>query len=281
MPLEDDFCDIIKKARTGQGLTVGDLARMTGLPGHDIAALERGDPPRDREEVQALAKALGLRPEPLEAIALKGWRPAPAPASITCVETIHGEISGYAVKGYVLHDSGEALLIDTGYNAGAVLDFLSRRGLRLVAICLTHGHADHAEGIDRILSTRPVPVYVGPDDVALLNWKPPSEQRSVPEDGRTIQVGCLTVRCLTTPGHTPGGICYHVEQGGQPICFVGDTLFAGSIGRANPAKLYPIHLESVRTRVLTLPHDTVLFPGHGPSTTVQEELVYNPFAGTS
>jgi glyoxylase-like metal-dependent hydrolase (beta-lactamase superfamily II) len=279
MPLEDDFCDIIKKARTGQGLTVGDLARMTGLPGHDITALERGDPPRDREEVHAIAKALGLRPEPLEAIALKGWMPAPAPPSITCVETIHGDIGGYAVKGYVLHDAGEALLIDTGYNAAAALDFLSRRGLRLVAVCLTHGHADHAEGIDRILSTRPVPVYVGPDDVALLNWRPPGERLSVPEDGRAIDVGGLTVRCLATPGHTPGGICYRVERGGQPICFVGDTLFAGSIGRANPATLYPVHLDSVRTRVLTLPHDTVLFPGHGPSTTVQEELVYNPFAG--
>ncbi len=281
MPLEDDFCDIIKKARTGQGLTVGDLARMTGLPGHDIVALERGDPPRDREEVQALAKALGLRPEPLETIALKSWMPAPAPASITCVETIHGEIGGYAVKGYVLHDSGEALLIDTGYNAGAALDLLRGRGLRLVAVCLTHGHADHAEGIHRVLSTWPVPVYVGPDDVALLTWKPPSEQRAVPEDRRTIQVGRLTVRCLPTPGHTPGGICYYVEQDGPPICFVGDTLFAGSIGRANPTKLYPIHLESVRRRVLTLPRDTVLFPGHGPSTTVREELVYNPFAGAS
>ena len=96
-----------------------------------------------------------------------------------------------------------------------------------------------------------------------------------------IQVGGLSVRCMATPGHTPGGICYRVEQGTQQICFVGDTLFAGSIGRANPFSLYPAHLDSVRRRVLTLPARTVLFPGHGPATTVSEELSHNPFAAES
>ncbi|MFO0732254.1 MAG: hypothetical protein U0361_14965 [Nitrospiraceae bacterium] len=63
----------------------------------------------------------------------------------------------------------------------------------------------------------------------------------------------------------------------RPLCFVGDTLFAGSIGRSNPAGLYATHLESVRRRVLKLSHETCLFPGHGPATTVREELVHNPF----
>ena len=78
---------------------------------------------------------------------------------------------------------------------------------------------------------------------------------------------------MTTPGHTPGGVCYKTEGS----CFVGDTLFAGSIGRANPPTLYPTHLKSVRTRVLTLPETLILFPGHGPSTTVREEKAHNPF----
>ena len=78
---------------------------------------------------------------------------------------------------------------------------------------------------------------------------------------------------MTTPGHTPGGVCYKTEA----HCFVGDTLFAGSIGRANPSTLYPTHLKSVRTRVLTLPENFILFPGHGPSTTVREEKDHNPF----
>jgi glyoxylase-like metal-dependent hydrolase (beta-lactamase superfamily II) len=83
---------------------------------------------------------------------------------------------------------------------------------------------------------------------------------------------------MTTPGHTPGGICYRVEDQGQAVCFVGDTIFAGSIGGSNPATLYATHLESVRQRVLKLGEPTVLLPGHGPATTVREELLFNPFA---
>src|SRR5512141_1912524 len=150
MPLEDDFCDIIKKARTGQGLSVTDVARMTRLPSDNITALERGVCPPDRTEVQALAEALGLRPGPLEQIAIEKWEPV-AQRPMAWVETIQGSINGYGVQGYVVHDSGEAVLIDTAYNAPAMVEFLSTHRLRLMGICLTHGHADHADGIDQIL----------------------------------------------------------------------------------------------------------------------------------
>ena len=78
-------------------------------------------------------------------------------------------------------------------------------------------------------------------------------------------------------GHTPGGICYKVQSQDQALCFVGDTLFAGSVGGSNPLSLYEEHLASVRRRVLQLDQDTVLLPGHGPPTTVNEERVTNPF----
>ncbi len=276
MPLEDDFCDILKKARTGQGLTVGDVARMTGLPGADITALERGDQPRDRAEVRALATALGLRAPALEQIAIDKWEPVlqEPPAWI---EAIRGSINGYGVQGYVVHDGGEAAVIDTAYNAPPMLEFIRKRGLRLVAICLTHGHADHAEGIEQLLAHADVPVYLGPDDVALLHWTPRNDRLAVPSEGQAIPVGQRIIRCMTTPGHTPGGICYRLDDPRQPCCFVGDTLFAGSIGRSNPSKLYFTHLRSVRERLLVLPADYRLFPGHGPATTVEEELLHNPF----
>jgi len=277
MPLEDEFADIIKKARMGQGLSVAEISRTTGLPGGDITALERGDPPRDRAEVRALAKALGLRPGPLEQIAIDQWEPSVAPP-ISWVETVRGSINGYGVQGYVVYDGGEALLIDTAYNASAMIDVLTQHHLRLVGICLTHGHADHADGIDRILKYREAPVYLGLDDVDLLSWRPPADQLKAPEDGQTIAVGRLRVQCLATPGHTPGGICYRVDTEAQSVCFVGDTLFAGSIGRSNPSTLYQAHLASVRTHVLGLPPESRLLPGHGPVTTVREELDHNPFA---
>lgn len=279
MPLEDDLCDIIKKARTGLKLSVGDVARLTGLPGADITALERGDQLRDRAELRAIATALGLRLTSLEEIVLEKWLPRPLPM-MPGIETVQGEISGYAVKGYIVHDTDEAVLIDTAYNAEMMIEILEARRLRVVGICLTHGHADHAEGIQQLVTRWPVPVYLGAEDLTLLHWKPSEKQLAAPDHGRTISVGRLTIRCLATPGHTPGGICYRVEMPWGPVSFVGDTLFAGSIGRSNPAQLYQKHLGSVRRQVLTLPEDCLLLPGHGPGTTVREELDHNPFYAT-
>jgi len=90
------------------------------------------------------------------------------------------------------------------------------------------------------------------------------------------------VHVHNTPGHCPGGVCLQVAKKGSAgdHLFVGDTLFAGSVGRSNPAQLYRTHLESVRRQVMTLPADSLLLPGHGPGTTVREELEHNPFYTT-
>lgn len=277
MPLEDDFCDIIKKARRGQGLSEGDLARASGLAAGDVTVLERGGRLPTKQEIEALAAALHLRVEPLLTIVLERWMPAP-PQAAGPVETVMGDINGYAVKGYVVYNSGEAVFVDTAYNAEAMLAVLERKHLQLKAVCLTHGHADHAGGLDVILQHHRVPVYLGRGDKPLLGWIPPADLMKPAEDGRTVTVGRLTLRLIETPGHTPGGICYRVEGAGHDVCFVGDTLFAGSIGGSNPASLYRTHLESVRRRVLALPPDATLLPGHGPATTVREERAHNPFA---
>lgn len=276
MPLEDDFCDILKKSRVGQGLSIGDVSRLTGLSSGDISAWERGEQVRDREEVQALATALGLRAEPLGQIALDKWEPL-AQRQPVWIETVYGSVGGYGVQGYIVHDQGEAMVIDTAYNAPAMIKVLNEHKLRLVGICLTHGHADHADGIDHILKHREVPVYLGPEDIDLLQWRPRVDLLAVPMDGHAITVGRRTVHCLTTPGHTPGGICYRVDDSQQPVCFVGDTLFAGSIGRSNPSTLYATHLDSVRKRLFQLTPNYRLLPGHGPATTVAEERNHNPF----
>jgi len=279
MPLEDDLCDILKKARTGQKLSVGHVARLTGLSSAEISALERGDPLRDRAELRAIGKALGLRVAPLEQIAIEKWLPQALPA-MPGIETVLGEISGYSVKGYIVHDSGEAVLIDTAYNAETMIEILEARRLKLIGICLTHGHTDHAEGIQKIVNRWPVPVYLGAEDVTLLHWKPSEDQLAPPAHGQTLSVGRVPIRCVATPGHTPGGFCYSVEMPWGPVCFVGDTLFSGSIGRSNPFQLYQTHLESVRREVLSLTQECLLLPGHGPGTTVQEELAHNPFYTT-
>lgn len=277
MPLEDELSDILKKSRTGQQLTVEQVAQKSGLSAGDVTGLEHGQGPMTPDAIAAVAHALGLKSDPLAAIALDHWSPAPTPA-IAGIETVRGDIGGYEVKGYIIHDRGEAVLVDTGFNAPEMLARLARLKLKLVGICLTHGHDDHSGGMDELLVKWKVPVYLGQGDEPLLKWHPPSGTLTIPTDGQTLTVGRLSIHCVTTPGHTPGGICYRVDHAGQPICFVGDTLFAGSIGGSNPRTLYATHLESVRKRVLTLAEETVLFPGHGPSTTVREERTHNPFA---
>jgi len=280
MTLEDEFCDIVKKARMGQGYSIAEVAQKADLSNKELEALEKGSRPPSAKEVEAIGCALQLKTKPLTEITIEGWVPESSPNWVDgLVVTVVGDIGGYAVKGYVLFDSHsqEAVLIDTAYNAGAMLAVLKEHGLQLRGVCLTHGHADHAGGLDRILAEWPVPVYLGEGDFPLLPWKPSRETLSVPSQGQTIPVGNLTVECVATPGHTPGGYCYKVHHAGQDLCFVGDTLFAGSIGRSNPFSLYPRHLDSVRQSVLQLPNGTVLLPGHGPATTVKEEVVHNPF----
>lgn len=279
MKLEDDFCDIIKKARQGLGRSVEAIAHASGIRPEEISTLERGSRAPTDGEMRAVANALALRVDALAAIAAGRWGPPPSATHVaSCVETILGDIGGYEVKGYVVHDADEAILIDTAYNPSAMIRTLTQRHLRLTAICLTHGHADHADGLEELLDYRQVPVYLGEADESLLSWSPPCDVLLSPRHGETLSVGRLTVQFMATPGHTPGGTCYRLERNTDAICFVGDTLFAGSIGRSNPSTLYPTHLQSVRERVLKLPLDTTLLPGHGPATTVREEVTHNPFA---
>ncbi|MDT7042187.1 MBL fold metallo-hydrolase [Candidatus Nitronereus thalassa] len=280
MPLEDEFCDIVKKARSGLAYSVEQVSEHATLSRTDWESLEKGVRMPSAAEVEATANVLSLKSRALNAVAIELWEPIPSPSWLeTAVITVRGEIGGYEVKGYVLFDAGtkEAVFIDTAYNAKAMLAEVKSRGFKLVGVCLTHGHTDHAGGLDSILKEWPVPVYLGNGDFPLLPWKPEKEKLVVPHNGQKISVGSLTVTCLATPGHTPGGFCFQVSLVDHKICFVGDTLFAGSIGRSNPFSLYPEHLQSVRGCVLQLPDETVLLPGHGPATTVKEEKIHNPF----
>lgn len=283
MSLEDDFCDIIKKARLGQSLSVAAVAHQSGIAEESLHLLEKGTRAPNDSEVQMLSSVLGLQTQPLIDLAINGWEPIASPDWIrenSVVIMILGDIGGYAVKGYLLFDTEtrETVMIDTGYNANKMLATIKQRGLQLTAICLTHGHADHAGGLDKVLAEWPVPVYLGEGDFDLLPWKPARDRVTIPEDKETIGLGTLKLEFLATPGHTPGGFCYRMRKECQELCFVGDTLFAGSIGRSNPFSLYSGHLRSVRDIVLQLPEETILLPGHGPATTVKEERIHNPFA---
>lgn len=179
-------------------------------------------------------------------------------------------------------------LIDPGADAEVLIDFCAKRRLEPVVIALTHGHFDHIGAIPDLLAKWPtLPVHVGPADEAVVcsplnSWAPyyPGIARPatlVPDlvDGATLTAGGLTAQILATPGHTPGGVCIHFAA--AQTLFTGDTLFAGSCGRTDfPGGSFAQLSESLR-RLVKLPGETVVVPGHGETTTISDEIAHNPF----
>ena len=181
----------------------------------------------------------------------------------------------------------EAWVIDPGEDAGTILAALRQRDLTLARILLTHGHIDHIAALDDLLRAFPeTPVAMHAADAAWafgpLNRLPPYE--TVPQipatlqtvdEGDLIATGALRAKVLHTPGHSPGCICFSMDD--ESLLFTGDTLFAGTVGRTdlpggNGGKL----ARSLR-RLAALPGDWTIIPGHGPETTMATECRVNPF----
>ncbi len=179
--------------------------------------------------------------------------------------------------------SGRGVVIDPGLESESVQEAVRAAGLTLEYIILTHAHFDHVSGCELFAG---IPILMHPDDLPLLQKvpetarffgytvAPPPMPARLVREGDTIEVGKASLRVLETPGHTPGGISLAADE----AVFVGDTLFAGSIGRTDLAGgSYETLLQSIQTKLLGLPDSTVVYPGHGPATTIGEERRDNPF----
>jgi glyoxylase-like metal-dependent hydrolase (beta-lactamase superfamily II) len=285
--LEDGFADIIGKARYGKAWSLSELERRSGVSEARIAALEAEATP-EHNEITSLGSSLGLDCGKLQEIAEASWEPGIRPpylvdpdlsTSPDMVHVIDGKIGSYPVKGYFFIDwkRKECLLFDTGYSPSKVITFLKQKALRLVAICLTHSHPDHIGGIEKIQSHVEVPVYLHRnEDLSKISLK----QQIHVEDKMSIEIGRFKITARFTPGHTDGGTTYFIDLSplrSSTMAFVGDALFAGSIGRAKSSKTYPTLLDSVKNIILSFPPETLLFPGHGPVTTSAGEKAHNPF----
>lgn len=273
IPLEDEFGDIIGKARFGLKKSVADVANAARVSEADLNALENYERKPTRAESDALARALNLNADRLWAVATGAYQPAAETSDgddTTQVIRLRNDV-GFTVYAYLLVDrkSGDTAIVDTAAHPDQILAAIQAKGLKPRAILLTHQHADHIEGVDKLQKKTGVPV------VAAKNAELPDTLENVVRlgDGETYDAGNVHVRLLETPGHTPGCAMYVTGN----VAVSGDVLFAGSAGRGNYS--YASVLSSIRDKVFRLPDSTRLYPGHGPSTTVGEEKAHNPFVG--
>ena len=192
--------------------------------------------------------------------------------------------------------SGEAIVVDPGDDIPRIVALLDRHKLKLKQILITHAHIDHIAGATRLKKLTGAPILYNQHDLPLVkmmdvqaSWlgmatpevQPPDDTL---EDGRVIAIGGgagpgqtgLTGSILLTPGHTQGSVCLYLPA--EQLLLAGDTLFAGSVGRTDlPGGDSGTLIRSIHNKLLPLPDDTVVVPGHGPRTTIGEERQSNPF----
>jgi hydroxyacylglutathione hydrolase len=213
---------------------------------------------------------------------------APPPIEYLAIET-----APLGENTYLLWRRGQssAVVVDPGLEVDKILEEIARRNLSIEAILNTHGHADHIAGNARLKELFPdAPLVIGRMEVPYLSdparnlslwvgWSvtsPPADQ--LVEEGQEINYAGIRFRVLSVPGHTPGHVAYLVEESVPMLLLSGDVLFAGSIGRTDIPGGHPGQLlQSIRSKLLVLPPETQVLPGHGPVTTIGQEKWSNPF----
>ena len=185
-------------------------------------------------------------------------------------------------------DTKECVIVDIGAHSLVMENYIKDNGYTLKGVLLTHGHFDHIMGLDGIVKSYDVPVYIYEDEMDML--KDPSLNASVSfglnyafggkvnglRDGEVFSIAGLEFKVIHTPGHTAGGCCYLIED--EKVLFSGDTLFRTSVGRSDlPTGSGSALIRSIREKLMELPEDIKVYPGHMDSTTIGYEKKYNPF----
>ncbi|MFP6887876.1 MAG: MBL fold metallo-hydrolase [Opitutales bacterium] len=266
IPIEDFHEDIIGKAARGLGVGKEELAETAGISRKQVEGVLAGGV--DEVTIRAVAPILGLDVEKLVVSAGKAWRPVGRKLSgLFQANTPYHDMR---VNAYLLwdEDSRKAVVFDTGANVTPIIEHISEHGLAVEVILLTHTHGDHIADLERLLNeTGNPPVYV--------NRLEPHPRAEGINEGFAATIGGLSIRAILTSGHSVGGTTFLVDGLSVPVAVVGDALFAGSMGGGMVS--YAEALRNNREKLMTLPDETVVCPGHGPLTTIGEEKVANPF----
>ncbi|MFA5424906.1 MAG: MBL fold metallo-hydrolase [Phycisphaerae bacterium] len=201
-------------------------------------------------------------------------------------------LGSFETNCYVLRSDrqqNKCVVIDTGLEPDGMLEYLTAKKLIPVAVILTHGHADHIGGIAEIKNKFPqVKIYIHQADAPMLTspdenlslltgcsiQSPPADVQL--KDGDAVSEADINLTVLHTPGHSPGGISLYSPD--DKVLFSGDALFADSVGRSDfPGGDKRLLTKSIRNKLYALPNETIVYPGHGPQTTIGHEKAHNPF----
>lgn len=193
----------------------------------------------------------------------------------------------YAANCYVINsENGNAIIVDPAENVFDIIKYIENNSLRLESIILTHGHGDHIGGVLALKENINVPVMVHVEEKEMVEDETLNLSTSMPSgsisfspdsllnDGDIIKLGNMEIKIIHTPGHTKGGICLYMEG----ILITGDTLFQGSIGRTDLyGGDYESLIKSIVDKLMVLPEETIIYPGHGERSSIGYEKRNNPF----
>jgi glyoxylase-like metal-dependent hydrolase (beta-lactamase superfamily II) len=280
LPLEDTFGDIVRKAMRGNGVTAERLAKSADIAVSSINAWLKDDGTANDDQARAIARVLRLDPGKLADSAAQRWYPP----HVERDDVRHHPQKPHPSNGYVFFLDGgrRSALVDPAGVPANLLRVLREGDYHLQYILITHKHADHCDATGDVAKAFPqAQIVMHKLDVEAIGAL--ASKALLVRDGDDLPFGDGTsIRMLHTPGHTDGSSCYlftcHPEPGRGTVLFSGDTLFAASVGGAyGDNSAYDDILNNVRSKVFTLPNDTVLMPGHGPPSTVALEKEHNPF----
>src|SRR5437763_10301404 len=264
--LEDNVGDIVGKAQRGLGISDSELAKKSGVNADAVRNARGGQ--ADEATLRAVAPVLNLDANALVDLAQGKWKPD-ALENFEGLAQFNTSYSGMLVNAYLVWDptTKNATAFDTGADSAVMLKLATKENLSIKLILLTHAHPDHVADLPRLREETGAEVFA-------------PEREPIPgadkiEEGKKFRIGKIDIEARLTWGHSPGGMTFVVSGLARPIAIVGDSMFAGSMGGGSVS--YKDAVQNNLAKILTLPDETIICPGHGPMTSVGEEKKHNPF----